>query len=622
MLDVRVYRAAFLPALLALFVVAFSLEGRPSPLRTRAVADAFDPVRAYGGVRVRDSLLQLGDAYPERRPGSAGDDELAARVDEVMRAAGFQVEHSRDQARTVDGETELATVVGVRPGLSSRRIVVLAHRDSLDSPGLAELSGTAALLELARIFRTRAPESERDTVEPGRPQLIGRDLRKTLVLVSTSGGSSGGAGARVWAREQDPATIDGVLVLGDLASARWQKPWVVPWSNGAYQPPLGWRRTVERAVRQEVGADPGGPRASAQWSRRALPLAVSEQGEINRAGLPAVLLQISGERGPDAGAGVSRERFTAVGRGALRSVIALDEAGRRGTGGETQPPFQDEPEGIVTLRNVLPEWSVRLAVFCLLLPALLAALDSFFRARRRKLKTGAWFAWALAAGAAVPLAWIWLRLLAITGALPAPHGPVAPADLQLEAGPAAALASVALPLAGAVLLVRPLTRSTRAERRNPAAGAAGAVVGALVCAVTLAVWLPNPYAAALLLPAAHLWLFLGAPQTRLRGRVAWLALAAGLLGPLLVLAYELRALRADPFELARTWLVATAGGHVSAWAALAVGVLAGCAATLVRILRARSRIAAATPAEHPTTRGPAGYAGPGSLGGTESALRR
>jgi hypothetical protein len=621
-LDVRVYRAAFLPALLALFVVAFSLEGRPSPLRTRAVADAFDPARAYGGVNVRDSLLQLGDAFPQRRPGSSGDAALAARVDEVMRAAGFQVEHSRAQARTVDGETELETVVGVRPGLSNRRIVVIAHRDSLDSPGLAELSGTAGLLELARIFRTRAPESERDAAEPGQPQLIGRDLRKTLVLVSTSGGSSGGAGARVWARGQDPAAIDGVLVLGDMASARWRKPWVVPWSNGAEQPPLGWRRTVETALRREVGADPGGVRAIAQWSRRALPLAVTEQGEVNRAGLPAVLVQISGERGPESGARVSRERFTEVGRGALRSVIALDEAGRRGTGGDTRPPFREEPEGVVTLRNVLPEWSVRLAVICLLLPALLAALDSFFRARRRKLRTGAWFAWALAAGAAVPLAWIWLRMLAITGALPAPHGPVAPDELRLEAGPAAALASIALPLAAGVLLVRPLTRSARAARGNPAAGAAGAVAGAIVCAVTLAVWVANPYAAALLLPAAHLWLFLGAPQTRLRGRVAWLALAAGLVAPLLVLAYELRALGADPFELVRTWLVATAGGHVSAWSALAAGALAGCAATLVRILVARRRIAAATPAERPTTRGPAGYAGPGSLGGTESALKR
>jgi hypothetical protein len=136
------------------------------------------------------------------------------------------------------------------------------------------------------------------------------------------------------------------------------------------------------------------------------------------------------------------------------------------------------------------------------------------------------------------------------------------------------------------------------------------------------VWVPNPYAAALLLPAVHAWLFLGAPQTRLRGAWGWVALAAGLLPPLLVGWHELRALRISPLELARTWLVAAAGGHVSVWSALAVGSLAGCLAAVVRVLLARGRIEAAMPVQRPRTRGPASYAGPGSLGGTESALRR
>ena len=72
-----------------------------------------------------------------------------------------------ERAGTVDEEAALETVVGLRPGLSSRRIVVLAHRDSLDSPGLADLSGTAALLELARIFRTRAPRASGTSASRG-----------------------------------------------------------------------------------------------------------------------------------------------------------------------------------------------------------------------------------------------------------------------------------------------------------------------------------------------------------------------------------------------------------------------------------------------------------------------
>ena len=200
-LDLRVYRAAFIPALLALFVVAFSLQGRPSPARTRAIADAFDPARAFGTPAIRDSLLQLGAAYPDRRPGSSGDAALADRVGDVLGAAGFDVARSTEEGRTVDGPADLETVVGVRPGRSSRRIVVLAHRDALGSPGLAELSGTAALLELARIFRTQVPSEEAEQTAPGRPQLVGRDLAKTLVLVSTSGGTRRRrGGARLGAR--------------------------------------------------------------------------------------------------------------------------------------------------------------------------------------------------------------------------------------------------------------------------------------------------------------------------------------------------------------------------------------------------------------------------------------
>ena len=66
-------------------------------------------------------------------------------------------------------------MVGTRAGFSERRIVVVAHRDALDRPATAQLSGTAGLIELARVFR-------------------GRTLRKTLVLASTSGGSAGRRG--------------------------------------------------------------------------------------------------------------------------------------------------------------------------------------------------------------------------------------------------------------------------------------------------------------------------------------------------------------------------------------------------------------------------------------------
>jgi hypothetical protein len=70
------------------------------------------------------------------------------------------------------------------------------------------------------------------------------------------------------------------------------------------------------------------------------------------------------------------------------------------------------------------------------------------------------------------------------------------------------------------------------------------------------------------------------------------------------------------------WLIATAGGHASVWSAAVLGLLGGSAVVVARVLLTRERVAAAAPPDKPLTRGPATYYGPGSLGGTESALRR
>jgi hypothetical protein len=146
-------------------------------------------------------------------------------------------------------------VTGVGPGLSSRRIVVLATA-TRSTPGLAELSGTAALLELAR---SSARATEREQRASRRPQLIGRDLRKTLVLVSTSGGS-GGARARALGARRDRRPIDGVLVLGDLASRGRQAVGGAVVERARRRRRCSGRRTVEAALRQETGQDAGGAR--------------------------------------------------------------------------------------------------------------------------------------------------------------------------------------------------------------------------------------------------------------------------------------------------------------------------------------------------------------------------
>src|SRR3954449_1846258 len=86
-LDVRGYRAAFVPALVAVFIAAFSLADRPAPATSPLAADAFDSGNACGDVPrpQRNSLNELARAFPSRAAGSVGDDGLADRVAQTLR---------------------------------------------------------------------------------------------------------------------------------------------------------------------------------------------------------------------------------------------------------------------------------------------------------------------------------------------------------------------------------------------------------------------------------------------------------------------------------------------------------------------------------------------------------
>ena len=360
----------------------------------------------------------------------------------------------------------------------------MAHRDARGSPALAELSGTAALLELARVFKVR-------------------DLSSTLVLVSTSGGSAGGAGAHAFAESAAGDPIDAAIVLGDLASKRIHKPWIVPWSNDRDAAPMGLRRTLESAVRREVGAQAGrlardrpvgAARAAADRLRA---------GRGGRGGLPAVLLQVSGERGPGPRAAVSENRLDAFGRAAMRAVIALDARASRAPSDDGL--FAHEGGGIITVRRLLPDWAIRLLVGTLLLPPLLTAIDAFFGARRRRLPVRALDRLGRRRHRAVP------ARLAVDPAARAHRRDrraarrrCCPRRCRWRAGGSRRWFGPAR--------ARARRGSGRGARSSSAAAAAGhasrpagaaAALGLVINVLAAVVWVFNPLAAALLVPAAH-----------------------------------------------------------------------------------------------------------------------
>ncbi|HEY5260565.1 MAG TPA: hypothetical protein VIJ33_00455, partial [Solirubrobacteraceae bacterium] len=78
MFNGRIYRAAFVPLLFVLVIAGFSLAGRGAPLSSTFAPDAFDGARAFA------DLQALAKRFPDRRPGSAADNELAAYVAQTL----------------------------------------------------------------------------------------------------------------------------------------------------------------------------------------------------------------------------------------------------------------------------------------------------------------------------------------------------------------------------------------------------------------------------------------------------------------------------------------------------------------------------------------------------------
>lgn len=598
MLNGRLYRAGFAPFLIALAIAAFSLQARPSVLTSTLAPDAFEGRRAFVELR------SLAARFPDRRPGSAGDEALAASVARTLEGlggtagGGFSVHVRRFEGQTIDGAQALTTVIAQRPGSTNATpIVIVAHRDAAARGSLGELSGTAALLELARVFAAR-------------------ETKRTIVLVSTSGGSGGDAGAADFAASAR-GPFDAAIVLGDLAGARTKPPLVVPYSDGFGSAPLQLQRTVADAITHEAATQPGSPSAIGQLAHLAFPFAVGEQGVLGESGVPAVLVQVSGESGRRASARevVSVERLEGFGRAVLTAVDALD----------TAPDIsQARQTGVLLQRKTVPEWALRLLTLTLLFAPLLVAADGLARLRRRRMPVGRWTLWTLTCALPFLACALFAHVLGWLGIIAAPSVPVLPSAMPFNATAATAVVAVAMTFALAWLLWAMLVRRLRLSVR-PDADVAGLSMLLVLVGVCAVVWAENPYTALLALPALHLWLLVASPELRPR-RVWSLGLVAlGVLPLALTVAFYAHQLGFGLGGVAWTGVLLLVGGHVGIAASIVWSVAFGCAAVAAMVAVAPSSSLPAPRADDGreiTIRGPMSYAGPGSLGGTESALRR
>jgi Peptidase family M28 len=584
--DLRIYRASFVPALLALVVAMFSLDSRPAPHASDLAPDAFSGADALSDTRA------FSKRFPDRQAGSPGDAGLANVVEMRFRTLGLETSRQRFFTDVDGEERELSNVIGRLRGRSDREVVIMAHRDSAGRPGAASASGTAVLLELTQA-------------------LDALDRTKTIVLVSTDGATADDAGARRFADHyRGAAKVDVALVLDDIGASVPRRPFVVPWSTDSSRASQVAARTVETALRRETGSAAGSESWLGQWMRLAWPLTLREQGPLVRSGIDAVTLTSRGELprppGTDPLTGVSADRLTRFGRAGFAAVLAFDS-----------PRFRPgEPNrDLVIGRNVLPSWSLALLVATLTLPALVAAVDAVARARRRQAPVGDWVGWVLGAATAfgivavATVAFEWVDWL--PGSI---EEAVAPATAPSFGEAVPPLVALALLLALAWVTVRRLF-AVEAHLRDPVSGAAA--IALMLALEVMVVCALNPYAGLILVPAAHLSLVVALPERPRRSLLAPAILVAGLALPALALLYY--GARMDLGLSLDSYALMLVSAFSGSLASAVLGSLV--AGTLISAVLVATRAGRPEPPSGVTIRGPVTYAGPGSLGGTESALR-
>jgi len=554
MVDFRIYRYAFAPALLAFVALMFSLQGVPAAIEPVAPPASFESGPAAATAR------EIVETAPERQPGSAGDEAIADLVAE--RFAEIEVGTVSEQTleASFDGDdVSVRNVILTLPGDSPASIVVLAGRDSADGPGAASsAAATGALVELGGALAVSGHA-------------------RTYVLASTSATTAGAAGAReAVAAVPDPGAVEAVVVLSQPGSEDPRGPYVIDSSTGTTRTAAQLVSTAELAVAEQAGREAGQPGVVSQLARLAFPSGLGEQAPLIAAGFDAVGISSAGERplppGEDEIDDLSRPVLGDLGQATSTIVQALDASEAELVRGPD--PYLDTGD------NLVPGWAVALLALALLAPALVAAVDASGWALRRSQGLTEALIWAVCAVVPLLAGLIALYALALVGLVDTPDFPFDPGRHGLDAATVASTILIVAAIAGAAVAIRPL----RVALDAPRAGLVAAV-GITSVAAGLLAWLANPYLGLLAAPAAHAWLLAAAGAGAGGAALGVVAALAPLVIALGVVASALGLGVTAPW----TFAVMVAGGQLPFGVAASICVLV---ASLVAVVAVARRMAA------------------------------
>ncbi len=511
-INARLYRISLGAALLLALAVSFTV--------TRPKALPAPPPPAFDGASATALATRMATQYPDREPGTQGAARAADWVQRTLEGYGYTVRRDRFEATIPGrGRVPMQNLTAIARGQTGRAIVISANRDDTgDGPGAdVNASGTAALLELARLYGTAPATAGGGALQP----------THTLIFLSSDGGAFGGLGAAHYAAL--PGVRERTLADVNIAAAAGHaRPRIDVGGVGARSPAPQLAATADARLRELTGRSPRQTGIAGQLIDLAFPLSLYDHAPFLERGIPALTLTTANVRPPepfgDGPERISSFRLGQVGSAAQSLVDSLDQG----------LELDSTPASYLLLGSrIIAGWAVELALIGLVIPVALATLDVLSRRRRLLLPLSG------AARAQGRRLGFWL-FAALTFWLFAGAGfwvegeqrPLSPFTAAAGDWPVRAIGAYLVVLAIGWWVAR--LRLTGPPPKAPEQVAGYAVALVLLLATAALAIITNPYALIFILPSLHAWLWL----MQLRSANRWLRVllyAIGFAGPLVLL---------------------------------------------------------------------------------------
>ncbi len=363
MLNVRMYRIAWLLAIVGILLVLLTLKS-PGAVPPPAVPPAINPAAIANATSTVESIA------PTRAPGSAGDEAVGAWVQQqfiassgnqnaVTRGAarvGQQQFVARWRGRLIHGTDVYLSLPGTLTGPSQQSaIIIAAPRDA--PPGVAaNASATGMLVALAQLSANTTHQ-------------------RPLLFVSTDASIVGNAGMR-WFLPKVHGVRIGAVINVDAPDESPASGAIWVWPSGRdNRQALGLEQIARTAIVRAGGSAAPVSGLATQLLRLAVPQTFGDQAPVIAAGIPAVT--VSGR--PDTpvyGPSLAGETQLGIfGNAVLGLAGSLD----------AMTSIPGPTGGVYVVGRELDATALMAILFLVIMPVLAVAVDAALRLRRARI---------------------------------------------------------------------------------------------------------------------------------------------------------------------------------------------------------------------------------------------